>query len=181
MNFTRRSLETILHRRPDRPPIQLAVESGTFEGTTTRLLAPRFARVMTIELDRPRYQRNLEVHADLPNVHFLFGDSADWVPELARTCADQPIFWYLDAHFTPGARRGRWKMPLAGRGAFPLWLELAAITERHQPDIVVVDDVHAFGRKDGDWNNVSPETINRLLGVGRGQAERIGDQYVVWR
>lgn len=178
-NMTARKLDSILARR-EWPPIGVAVESGTFEGDTTRLLAARFETVQTIELDRVRWERCLTAFANekRPRIHCFFGNSADIVPALAKQWSEQPIFWYLDAHYTPGAR-GRWKIEMAGRAQFPLWDELNALAQRTQPDIVIVDDMHAFGRK-GEWADVSQESVTKTLGQRVAFCEKFGDQLVFW-
>jgi hypothetical protein len=177
--MTAGKLDLILRKR-EVPQIGVAVETGTFEGETTRLLARKFATVTSIELDPDRFARcSAELFTDgYFNVECRLGNSADIVPLLSAKWSDCPVFWYLDAHFTKGLH-GKWQLPLSGNGAFPLWSELEAISKRSQPDIVIVDDIHAFQRK-GDWAFVNADTIRDLLGSRVQMVEMITDQFVVW-
>ena len=74
--------------------------------------------------------------------------------------------------------------PTAGQGDIPLWEELRILSRRTTPDIIVVDDVHAFGRafdKEQDqWLNVSPETITAAVSNAT-DSRVMGDMFAVWR
>lgn len=158
--------------------IRVAVETGTFEGQTTRLLAARFPVVHTIELEPQRWRRCVETLGHLGAV-FHLGDSAAVLPLLSAAYSDQPIVWYLDAHwFLPASGRGHWEMPVADAGRFPLWAELDAIARRSQPDLVIVDDVHCFGRDEPQWSAVSRQLIDGRLRERLDRSAIDGDQYL---
>jgi hypothetical protein len=151
------------------------VESGTFHGKTTRLAAAQFREVHTIELHPTWYAEAVEQLGAL-GVHCYHGNSAELVPTLARAIGE-PVFWYLDAHWFKRVK------DVAGQGTpLPLWAELEAIAARPYLDIVVVDDVHAFGGSDPtpEWLDVS---LERIAGYFPGHREaRIAlDQAVVYR
>jgi len=111
-----------------------AVESGLGRGIGALLLAKHFKTVFTIELDAGRLTKyGPSVPARASNATLIYGDSAKAIENLAKAI-DAPVFWYLDAH----TRRGKHK------DKFPLWKELAILNKRTQPDIVIVDDIHAF-------------------------------------
>jgi hypothetical protein len=182
-DFNMVSLAKIVGSRLD---ITTAVESGTFEGSTTKLLADSgyFKLVHSIELSSQRWRKACDV-LQHPRIQLHYGSSSIWVPVLARVYRDRPLFWYLDAHWfgKEHGSAGTWDLPVAGKDQFPLWKELGAIKERKWPDIVVVDDVHAFGRtdlEDSVWHNVSKQALDQVLEGRYERSEIIGDQYVAW-
>lgn len=174
MNMTPARLREIHARHW--PNLRIAVESGTFEGTTTKLLRQFFAVVHTIELDPQHWVLNLQRHGEI--AHFHLGNSGVLIPLLCEAYQDEPVFWFLDAHFTPGLR-GSWKMRMAGENAIPLWEELKSLRNRKQPDIIVVDDVHAFGRA-GEWQNITRQALDEFLQPRAVETAIVGDQYVAW-
>jgi hypothetical protein len=133
---------------------QIAVETGVWKAKTTQILATLFREVHSIELSEPLYTAAVETCKDLDNVHLYNGDSATVVPELTF---DEPVFYFLDAHFMP---RNRTKESIPG--CFPLWKELNHILTRPHSDIILVDDIHCFGNPRGDapeWEDVTRESL----------------------
>lgn len=183
-HFTEERLLDILQRHA--AAITVAVETGTFEGATARLLKQRFPIVHTIELQPERWRRCVEEYART-GIQFHLGDSSEHVAALAAAYADTPVCWYLDAHWfaVQFGANGRWGLPVASSVPFPLWAELDAICARNQPDVVIVDDVHAFGRSpspdicDG-WITVNRETLDVRLRPRLTESAICGDQYVAW-
>lgn len=156
-------------------PGRVAIETGTFEANTTRLLLNLFEIVHTIELEKTRFERcQLLLTETRAICHH--GNSADIIPELCRLY-DEPVFFYLDAHQIAPKHLGpdRWRLPVAN--SFPLWNELRAIAAHNQPDRIVVDDVHAFGRRETGWRGVRPDRLCAALGRVR-FSRRVGDQWV---
>lgn len=155
--------------------VETCVETGLMHGEQLELCAQFFKHTVGIELDKGLAD---SVRARVPKAHVLQGDSRVELPALARTI-DHPVFWMLDAHYctVPGH-------PIA-KSKFPLWDELIAIRARPYKDIVVVDDVHTFGKKRdrlrfGDaleWEGVTMESISSFLGCPLGEV--INDGYVV--
>jgi len=176
-HFTVDALDDAI-RWGDAAGIRVAVETGTFEAQTTRLLCARFLTVHTIELEPQRWRRCVETMQALGAV-FHLGDSAAVLPLLSAAYSDQPVLWYLDAHwFAPSIGRGKWDLPVADVSPFPLWAELEAIAARSQPDLVIVDDVHAFGREELEWSAVSSHLIDGRLWDRLDRSAIAGDQYL---
>jgi hypothetical protein len=173
--FTHGRLDRIRNRFPDGPGIRVFVETGTFHGKTTRLAAQCFPEVHTIELHDQWHAEAVRDLAPL-GVRCHHGNSAELVPQLAAAIAE-PAVWYLDAHWfkiVPG---------VAGQAVpLPLWAELEAVAARPYRDVVVVDDVHAFGKMEptAEWLDVS---IERIAGYfpGHRAAAIQDDQAVVYR
>ena len=138
------------------------VETGTYRGKSTAIFAGHFDRVHTIELN-PRFHAGAKkVLAQHANVECHLGDSAEWLQTL---CADitEPAVFFLDAHNI--------KRTGAVEGGFPLWKELQLVAQRNLPDLVVVDDVHTFGKErptitfegERNWEDVSEASICEAL------------------
>lgn len=155
-------------------PGRVAVETGTFEADSTRLLLQRFAVVHTVELSWPRFERCCHLLAGTRAVCH-HGDSAEILPTLSLRYWDEPIFWYLDAHHIQRPAADRWDLPIAD--SFPIWSELETIAQRNQPDRVVVDDVHAFGRREKGWKTVTQQRLRSALPRIR-YCRVLGDQWV---
>jgi hypothetical protein len=114
-------------------------------------------------------------------IQFHLGDSLTVLPAIARAYQSRPCLWFLDAHWFDLLGHGDdWPIPVAGESPFPLWGELAAIVARGQPDIVIVDDVHAFGRDDNGWHSVSRQTLDISIGSRLEHSEIESDFYVAW-
>ena len=157
--------------------IGIAVETGTLEGTTTAILAKIFRTVHTIELSPELVsiaQKNCKAFA---NIEFHLGDSAEILPDLALRIKE-PCLFYLDAHWYT---RGRHQTPAAKESPFPLWKELGVLKSRKYSDIIVVDDVHAFGRKNSGWQSVSPKSLKKLAGGNIKKAITIKNHFVIYR
>lgn len=167
-------LAILKHRRDTLLP-RVFVESGTFHGQLTRMARGCFPVVHTIELHPDWHAAALEELSPL-GITCHRGDSAAVVPLLALKLTE-PVFWYLDAHWFKRAKG------VAGKDVpLPLWAELGAIAQRAYPDIVVVDDVHCFGKSEPtpEWLDVSLEKIASYF-PGHREAAIMGDQAVVWR
>lgn len=173
MNFDK--MHQIKKHHPAYSGIEILIETGTLEAKNALQLSPLFMTVYSVELSTALWRRAAELYRGR-NITFLLGDSAVVIPLLSEAYQECPVVWYLDAHwFAWGAQR----LPVAIGNPFPLWTELEVLSKRNQPDIVLVDDVHAFGRE-GDWSNVSKESLDAALGPRRMDSRLWEDHYVAW-
>ena len=161
--------------RPHATRPRVVVETGTLRGEFAVRLVELFDTVHTIERSRELYDSRPEGYG----IRFHIGDSRDVLERLVQEI-DDPCLFYLDAHWYPAKTD-----PVAGAGDHPLMEELSILSERDHADIVVVDDVHAFGRDDegedwSGWSDISPESLARQLGRVSRQ-ETIGDMHSMWR
>jgi hypothetical protein len=160
--------------------ITTAVETGTFEAKTSRVLNELFPTVHTIELQPERWAQCVDLYAKI-GIQFHLGDSLAILPAIARAYHSRPCLWFLDAHWFDLAGHGDdWPIPVAGESPFPLWGELKTIVARGQADIVIVDDVHAFGRQDNGWHSVSLQTLDIAIGNRLEHSKIEADFYVAW-
>ena len=156
--------------------IDVLIETGTLEGNNAVQLCPLFRVVHTVEFSESLWRRAAELHR-ARNISFLLGDSAVVVPQLSRAYSDRPAIWYLDAHwFSLGAG----KFPISRENPFPLWSEISVLAGRNQPDIIIVDDVHSFGREGEGWEKVSKENLDSALGERLFASRLWEDHYVAW-
>ena len=117
-----------------------------------------------------RWLKCVELYSQT-GIQFHLGNSEQVVLSLSSLYNNRPILWYLDAHWFPFStkhtrRSGKhWTIPVSDGAPFPLWSELKAIKERNQRDIIIIDDVHYFGRLENkespteEWKNVSHQTL----------------------
>lgn len=165
-------------------PVDVFVETGTYLADTTLLMRNLFDEVHTVELSQTLFDQAVSKWATT-KVHFHQGASPEWLAEIGSQI-ERPAVFYLDAHWVglKGAAPGVTK-----DDPMPLMRELEALAPRPYADIVVVDDLHAFGRKDGKrsigWAGVSRRAVRKALkGAGGalvGRSYGIKDQFVVHR
>ena len=155
-----------------RPQPRICIETGTYLGDSTRLLATIFREVHTIELS-PKYhslaQENLK---DVSGIRFYLGDSGLWVEKILQTI-QEPVVVFLDAHWAGGDTA-------CGAEEVPLLRELQSLTTRSYPDLLIIDDVRLIGRSgfsgsEGnpiypkaafDWRHITMKKISELAGHG---------------
>lgn len=84
--------------------IDLAVETGTFKGDGTRVMADNFKKVKTIELDPTLHRETSKKLKEegYTNIEFLLGDSGEVIDTLTKSLKE-PTMFYLDAHWSGDA------------------------------------------------------------------------------
>ncbi len=159
-------LEEVLEERPDYPKPGVFVETGTYKAQSILAMTKFFEEAHTIEIEKGLFDKAVKKCAGT-GIHLHHGDSAEIVPRLAKQLG-RPAIWYLDAHWFPDSQ-------VHGEKPFPLWDELKAIVDREQQDIIIVDDLHAFGRRClhngkedlGSWWEVSVKSLEEFVGPDR--------------
>src|SRR5262249_13398615 len=125
-----RSLKRVL-------PLTDFVETGTFQGSTTELVAPLFDRVRTIELSETLHARAATRLANLRNVECLQGDAPRVLREVVPAVSQSSVLYWLDAHWCGTETAGQ-------SNECPLLSELEAIGSLNDQSVVLVDDARLF-------------------------------------
>jgi hypothetical protein len=171
---------------------RIAVESGTCRGSGARALAKAFESVFTIELSPELAAQAKARSGEFPQIQFLQGNSAEVLRQILPSLpSDQPIFFFLDAHWSGDQtvlwREGGWQgygldtahlgpravLP-SGPQQCPLAEELRAIAELcRSPALVLVDDFKNLppegpGLRDQtfpgeDWSHLSRKGLAGLV------------------
>jgi hypothetical protein len=150
------------------PVFRAAVETGTYRGDGTSVLAELFSTVHTIELSPKWYEFSSQRLAGFKNVVCHQGDSAEVLERLVSSIRG-PATFFLDAHFAGGETA-------RGKDEVPLLRELEVLSRRRYADLILIDDLRLVGKtgetgsdKDPnyppmvfDWRSV---TIDRIAGV----------------
>jgi len=108
------------------------VETGTYEGNTTRFLAHAGMPVYSVESNSDFYQKASALLKDSPSVQLFLGDSPRILEHLLSEVIPRNnlVFFYLDAH---------WYVPL------PLGEEMRKIAALHPRAVVMIDDIKVEG------------------------------------
>jgi FkbM family methyltransferase len=119
-------------------PLDVFVETGTFQAATTLAMAPRFRRLYTIELSKDLFERARERLRHLPQVEALHGSSPVVLRELSPQLKDGGVVYWLDAHWCVGAGTA------GSEAECPLLDELDAIGTLNERSVVLIDDARLF-------------------------------------
>ena len=170
------------------PKPRVCVESGTYQGESALLFTEYFGHVHTIELSPKWYDYSRERLKDRENITCHFGDSAVVLKDLTKQI-EEPVFYYLDAHFAGGDTA-------FGDKEVPLVEELTEIAARPYADVIVIDDMRLVGKAgvsgdDGnliyskmeyDWRDITLDKIAEITGRGLRNAWFFkGDRLVIFR
>ncbi len=119
---------------------QVAVETGTYKGTSTRLLRELVGRVYTIESNLALYENARRALASDPDVQVFLGSSPAVLPSILNSLNSCALFW-LDAHWFP-------EIPAADDSQCPLLEELSILAcwPFIGDSCVLIDDARMFSR-----------------------------------
>jgi hypothetical protein len=116
--------------------IRLCVETGTYRGASTELLAARFDRVITIEASPALATAAERRLSGRSGVQVIQGDSSTVLPAIV-TALDQPALFWLDSHYcgpkTYGVNR-----------QCPVIDEIHTIVAAGPEHVVLIDDARLF-------------------------------------
>lgn len=127
------------------------VETGTFMGATTAVLAQHAFQVVSIEPEPKLHANAVARFADQPHVHIVNGLSENVFPRLLPMLNGAVNFW-LDGHYSAGVT---YKGPLDT----PIREELAAISAelpRWPRVCVCIDDLRCFTSDDPTFSEYPP-------------------------
>lgn len=124
-----------------RSGLRYAIETGTYEGDSTRFLGSLFERVWSIESDARLYSKTwdrLIVREQVTNVTLLLGSSSE---KLGRVLleVDSPALFWLDSHWFE-------RLEVTAALQCPLLEELRTIAGWQHADrsYLLIDDAAAF-------------------------------------
>jgi len=169
----RKQIKRIFKELDEKVQPHILIETGTHKGHSTAIFSEYFTTVETIEINQNYYEKAMVFCEGIDNISFHFGDSANILKELCVAHKD-PVIFFLDAHNVR-------VIPLVEEG-FPLWDEIDTIIGRNQSDIIVIDDVHTFGKQrpeltfndELNWEEVTVGSILKKIGK-----ERVLKSYLV--
>jgi hypothetical protein len=127
----------LLGRLSELLPLEVFVETGTFEGASVETALAYFDELHTVELSDELFARAAARFEDSPAVHLHHGPSSEVLFTLSRRLRGRSILYWLDAHF-------------CGRGSAgdalqcPLLAELDAIGSLGARSVVLIDDARLF-------------------------------------
>ena len=122
--------------------IDIAVETGTCLGGTTRFVSSCFKDVHTAEVSNEYFEGAKSNLKDCANVHCHLGSSDRVLKEILPSLKEKRVVFYLDAHWNQ---------------YWPLLDELEEIGKTHRDNcIIVIDDFKVPGRGDIEYDRYDP-------------------------
>ena len=127
----------LLARLTELLPLEVFVETGTYEGDSVQAATEFFAELHTIELSDELFAGAAERFKDSPQVHVHHGSSPDVLGELSGRLGQRSVLYWLDAH---------WCGEDSAKGELecPLLFELEAIGSLGERSVVMIDDARLF-------------------------------------
>jgi len=150
------------------PISRFAIETGTYRGEGTKVLAGIFSTVHTIELSDEWYEFSSRKLAAFKHITCHHGDSGEVLARIVPQITG-PATFFLDAHYAGGTTA-------RGTDEVPLLRELEVISQRPYTDFIIIDDLRLVGQKvesgsagspiypltTFDWRDI---TIDRIASV----------------
>lgn len=115
--------------------LRRAIETGTYRGRGTRLLASAFPEVVTIEVAPLLARAAAESLRDVSGAEVREGSSRDVLPSLIDP--KKPTLYWLDGHWSGGPTGG-------AEDECPVLAEIDAISAGHENDCILIDDARLF-------------------------------------
>jgi hypothetical protein len=117
------------------------IETGTFAGTTTKLLAEHGYQCKSVELSDHYYEQAVIKFAALSNVELFHGDSGDLLGSMVASAEAPHLFW-LDGHYSGGKTT-------RSSSDTPIVRELNQLLSCDiKNSVILIDDIHEFGKGD---------------------------------
>lgn len=132
-------------------PSAVWIETGTYKGQTTELLARKASMVYSLEPAKVLYDRAVLRFMGYRNVELINGPSEDVLPMLLPQVTGTVSFW-LDGHYSAG-------MTFQGTNETPIVTELESISQhlhRWNKVAVMVDDVRCFAPERKEFAGYPP-------------------------
>lgn len=118
--------------------LETAIETGTWQGETTKCLALLFPTVHTVEFQLEVFKKAKNTFRPYPNIKLYHGNSPKVLNQILPILKSKRALFYLDAHWFSD---------------WPLLEELETIGQTHYDNcVIVIDDIKVPGREDIPYN-----------------------------
>lgn len=144
-------------------PLQVLVETGTYEGDTVAAALPYFDNIYTVELSEKLWSRATKRFSAESRVCALHGGSPDVLSELRQSLGSRSVVYWLDAHWCVGTDTS------GEQSQCPLTEEIAALGQLNDQSVVLIDDARLFTSPPPAPHEVShwPKFNDIVLGLQR--------------
>lgn len=153
--------------------LQHFVETGTGIGESVAFVQGMdFRTIWSCDIEQTQIDRALSAFPDLrgdPRINLIAARSTELLATLPRFPRDEPILFWLDAHF-PGTYHGqrKWADETDPGTRIPLEQELALI-RKHRPenrDVILIDDLWFWLPGSYEWGDTLPAELRDLCPQG---------------
>jgi hypothetical protein len=168
----------LLARLTELLPLEVFVETGTYEGDSVQAATEFFDELHTIELSDELFAGAAERFKDTPQVQVHHGSSPDVLEELSGQLSRRSVLYWLDAHWCGEASAG-------GEVECPLLFELEAIGSLGERSVVMIDDARLFlapppaPSSPDQWPSFS-DLLSRLSAIGPEHELTVIDDVIVF-
>ena len=122
------------------------IETGTYNGSTTKLAADLGLQCKSVELSPDLYQNALGLFVGYPNVELFHGDSGEMLGRMVEHAEAPHLFW-LDSHYSGD-------ITARGSSDTPIAQELEQLLSYNiENSVILIDDIRDFGK--GDYPTVA--------------------------
>ena len=130
--FEDKYLRTELYHLIEKNDIDTIVETGTYKGWSTNLLAQTGKKVITIEINPDYHEAAKDFNYDHENIEFYLGSSEEILEKLIPIKSDKKILFFLDAHWEE---------------YWPVLDELALIQRKGVKPVIIIHDFYVPDEK----------------------------------
>lgn len=125
--FEDKFLQAELYRLIDQFNIDTIIETGTYKGWSTNILAKTGKKVVTIEINPELHNAAKIFNHDHKNIEFYLGSSQEVIERIIPTNSSENILFFLDAHW------GEY---------WPVLDELRIIKEKDLKPVIIIHDFY---------------------------------------
>jgi GT2 family glycosyltransferase len=160
-------------------PLEIFVETGTFEGDAIRLARPFFDVIHSVELSPEYFEVAQSKFGQDPGVHLYLGDSAVKLGELRPVFTGKSALFWLDAHWCVAQDTG------GEKSQCPLLGEIRSISRLNEQSVIMIDDARLFTSPPPQPHEISQwprldQVIDALRAVGKDHEIKIFNDVIVF-
>ncbi len=159
-------------------PLEVFVETGTFEGDAIRLARPYFDVIHSIELSPEYFAIAKSKFGDDKGVHLYLGDSAKMLAGLQPVFSGKSALFWLDAHWCVAQDTG------GEKSQCPLLEEIRSIGTLNDESAIMIDDARLFTSPPPRPHEISQwprldQVIDALRSAGKDHELKIFNDVIV--
>jgi hypothetical protein len=114
------------------------VETGTYNGDTIESVKDIFDTIDSVELSEELFKKASSRFEACAHIHCHFGDSAQLLTKITNKYNQDPILYWLDAHWCAGENTA------GEESQCPLLNEIQSLSMIHDDSVIWIDDARYF-------------------------------------